>query len=229
MTAGEVIAAGRDCEILDYGPGKVLRRPFDGRSLAEEGEVMRYAHDAGIPVPQYFGESDGGIVLERIDGPTMLDAMVRKPLLRVWGRELASLHRQVHALEAPPTVTRRATPDGDRLLHGDLHPLNVLISPKGPVIIDWSNAMVGDAAFDIALAWILMATSDIPEPQPIRAIVGGFRRLFVRHFLTAAGRDAALAYASIAGDYRRADPNVTDGERERVAALVRRTGRTLEA
>lgn len=223
MTPGELIAAGRDCEILDYGPGKVLRRPFDGRSLVAEGEVMGYAREQGLPVPDYFGAADGGIVVERIEGPTMLDAMVRKPLLRTWGRELAALHARVHAVAAPSAVTVRATPTGDRLLHGDLHPLNVLMSPRGPVIIDWTNAAAGEPGFDVALAWILMATADITEPQPVRAIVGGFRKLFVRHFVDAAGRDGARRFLRAAGEYRRADPNVTDAERARVEVLVRRT------
>jgi hypothetical protein len=223
VTAGEVIAAGRDCEILDYGPGKVLRRPFDGRSLAVEGEVMGYARERGLPVPEYFGEADGGIVVERVEGPTMLDAMVRKPLLRMWGRELAGLHARVHAVEAPSVVTSRATPEGDRLIHGDLHPLNVLMSPKGPVIIDWPNASAGEPGFDLALAWVIMATSDITEPQPVRAVAGGFRKLFVRHFVNAAGRSEARRFLRVAGDRRRADPHVTASERARVEALVRRT------
>ena len=153
----------------------------------------------------------------------MLDAVVRKPLLRVWGRELAALHARVHAVEAPSTMTARATPTGDRLLHGDLHPLNVLMAPRGPVIIDWTNVAVGEPGFDVALAWVLMATSDITEPQPVRAIAGGFRKLFVRHFVNAAGRADARRFVQVAGDHRRTDPNVTDEERARVDVFVRRT------
>ena len=32
---------------------------------------------------------------------------------------------------------------GDRVLHIDLHPENVIISPAGPVVIDWSGASAG--------------------------------------------------------------------------------------
>ncbi|HVM10451.1 MAG TPA: phosphotransferase [Acidimicrobiales bacterium] len=221
MSSGDVIGRGRDCEILDYGDGKVLRRPFVARSLAAEGEVMQYAHERGYPVPRYFGEADGGIVIERVDGPTMLDAMIRKPLLRVWGRQLAELHRRLHEIEAPPGL-RRLTRTGDRLLHVDLHPENVILTQTGPVVIDWSNAGVGEAGFDVALAWVLMATSEIPQPQPLKTIAAGLRRLFVHHFVAAAGRDDAMAHLGAAGEYRRADPNVTAAERDRVDDLVRR-------
>jgi aminoglycoside phosphotransferase (APT) family kinase protein len=47
-------------------------------------------------------------------------------------------------------------PDGDRLCHGDFHPLNIL-SPLGhAVIIDWPNASCGDPAADVCRSYVLM-------------------------------------------------------------------------
>lgn len=39
--AGPKIAEGRDSEIFEHGPGKVLRVARDGRSLVAEAEIMR--------------------------------------------------------------------------------------------------------------------------------------------------------------------------------------------
>ena len=48
---GEVIASGRDTEIVDHGPGLVLRRPRDPRSLAGEAAVMEWVRAPGLPLP----------------------------------------------------------------------------------------------------------------------------------------------------------------------------------
>ena len=112
---------------------------------------------------------------------------------------LARLHEALH----------RIVLDGHSLVHLDLHPENVIISPSGPVVIDWTNARSGDAAQDVALTWLILATS------------GGVPgRLLARSFRARAG--AALIREGIADAraFRLADPNVTDAERVRVRAAV---------
>jgi aminoglycoside phosphotransferase (APT) family kinase protein len=42
-------------------------------------------------------------------------------------------------------------------MHGDLHPENVILTPGGPVVIDWRNAEEGQAEFDIAMTAIIFA------------------------------------------------------------------------
>ena len=41
-------------------------------------------------------------------------------------------------------------PDGDRLCHGDFHPGNIILTPLGPVVIDWSSACRGHPLGDVA-------------------------------------------------------------------------------
>jgi tRNA A-37 threonylcarbamoyl transferase component Bud32 len=132
-----LIAAGRASEILDLGDGRVLRRFKDGGDAAREAVVMLHARAHGFPVPEVFEVRDDGLVLERVDGPTMLANLRRRP----WrafreAQTLAQLHSQLHEIPF----------EGNRLLHLDLHPDNVLLSRRGPVVIDWSNARAGDAA-----------------------------------------------------------------------------------
>jgi len=47
-------------------------------------------------------------------------------------------------------------PDGDRLCHGDFHPLNILGDASQPVIIDWPDAHRGDPAADVCRSYLLM-------------------------------------------------------------------------
>jgi aminoglycoside phosphotransferase (APT) family kinase protein len=47
-------------------------------------------------------------------------------------------------------------PDGDRLCHGDFHPMNILGEASQPVIIDWSDARRGDPAADVCRSYLLM-------------------------------------------------------------------------
>lgn len=77
MQPGSLLASGRDSEIFDHGPGLVLRRSRDRRSMEREAKVMRYVAEHGYPAPRVEEvRADGSeLVMERIDGPTMLEAL----------------------------------------------------------------------------------------------------------------------------------------------------------
>lgn len=84
---------------------------------------MEHARAYGFPVPQVLDVRDDALVLERIDGPTMLVDLRRRP----WGitraaRTLAELHARLHEIPF----------EGERLLHLDLHPDNSSSRPRVP-------------------------------------------------------------------------------------------------
>src|SRR6516165_6844712 len=56
--------------------------------------------------------------------------------------------------------------DGDRLCHGDFHPVNVLGQNSQPMVIDWPDACCGDPAADVCRSYLLLKlhTEDIAEP-----------------------------------------------------------------
>lgn len=195
-----VIAAGRASEILDLGGGRVLRRFKRGGDPAREAAVMEHARAHGYPVPEVFEVRDDALVLELVDGPTMAADLGRRPWrLARHARTLAGLHDRLHEIPY----------QGGRLLHLDLHPENVLLSARGPVVIDWTNARSGDPGLDVALTWVIGAT--VPN-LGARA----FTRLFLRHV----DREAARRALPEAAAYRLADPNVTDAEQARVRRLL---------
>jgi thiamine kinase-like enzyme len=47
-------------------------------------------------------------------------------------------------------------PDGNRLCHGDFHPMNILGEISHPVIIDWLDARRGDPAADVCRSYLLL-------------------------------------------------------------------------
>ena len=191
------LAAGRASEIFDLGDGRVLRR---GGNPQREARVMRHAAANGYPVPEVLEVSEDALVLRRIDGPTMLRDAFRRPWrLRRYASLLADLHRRLHEIEA----------DGGRQLHMDLHPENVILSPAGPFVVDWTNARAGEPALDVAMTWVILGTSG---GVPGRVFV----RAFLRHFDRAEIRRALPA----AGELRLGDPNVTEREKRAVRRLI---------
>lgn len=207
-----LIASGRDADVFDRGDGTVLRR-YRRRSVPQyEVNVMRYAHDHGFPVPAVISVSGRDIVLERIDGPTMQDVLLGDTgRIDACAAQLAELHDRLHRIVGPDWL--RARGEGDRLLHLDLHPQNVLMSSRGPVVIDWANAARGPAALDPALAIAIFVTARANFAGQ-RAAIDAFIAAFASHF-DRAELDAAMPLAI---ELRSKDPNVTDRERAELAA-----------
>ena len=198
-----VLAAGRASEIVDLGGGRVLRRFKGAGNPAREAAIMEHAHGHAFPVPRVLDVLDDALVLERIDGPSMLTSLRRPWRMPQAAQTLAELHARLHEIPFQDA----------RLLHLDLHPDNVLLSSRGPVVIDWTNARAGDPALDVALTWVIGATSG--------GLMGrAFTRLFLRHV----DRPEARRALPEAVAFRLADPNVTDAERARVRRLLREVG-----
>jgi hypothetical protein len=216
---GPVLARGRDGVVYEHGSDKALRIVPDGRSLVREAEVMHYAASHGFPVPRVYGAGDGWLLMERVHGPVMLDAATRSPFrVRHYARMLADLHRRLHEIRAPGWLPQAPVP-GDRLVHRDLHPLNVRCRREGR----WSS--IGRMrrrvpAFDVADVWVLLKTATIPESGwRLRAAELG-RDLFLRWFLSAADRDAARRAIPAAVAHRLTDRNHTPEERARMQTLA---------
>lgn len=221
---GPKLAEGRDSEIFEHGPGRVLRLSRDGRSLAGEAEVMRHARSHGFPVPEVFDAGDGFLVMERLDGPTMMDRVGKPPFpLRSGGRLLAELHERLHQIPAPEGL-RAAPMPGDRLLHRDLHPMNVMMTGRGPVVIDWANASAGDPSFDVADTWVLFAAASPPMSGLDRIVVPIGRRVMLRGFLSGVDRHAAERAVPAAVAHRLTDPNLSADERRRMREFAARFG-----
>ena len=224
---GPLLAAGRDADIFEYAPGLVLRRSRLGRSLASEARTMDYVRDRGYPVPAIDSISDDGrdLVMERIEGLQMVDALARRPWAALaMADQLADLHIRLHHIAAPNWLPAAPGPVGDRLLHLDLHPLNVIMSPSGPIVIDWPNAARGDGMFDVALTWLLMGAGTIPGGRAKASVLGMGRTVVVRQFLRRFERSSLRERLHEAADWKCADQNLSEDERAGIRRIVDRSG-----
>jgi aminoglycoside phosphotransferase (APT) family kinase protein len=180
----------------------VLRRYRGPRKRCEpEALTMQWVYDLGFPVPRVHSADGPDMVLDRVHGPTMRESVVAgTTTTEDGGRVLADLHGRLHAL--PP-------PHGggtDTIRHLDLHPNNVIMSPAGPVVIDWRNSDVGPPAMDVALTAVILAQvalSRRPDASAARGILSAY--LAAVRPLCALGLDEAMVYRS-------ADRNATSAE-----------------
>jgi aminoglycoside phosphotransferase (APT) family kinase protein len=107
-------------------------------------------------------------------------------------------------------------------VHLDLHPLNVLLSADGPVVIDWANAARGEGLTDVAFTYVLLTCPRMPGPrvlqiaaQPARV---GLARLFVRRY-----QGGGLAeHIAVAAELKTLDRNMTPDEIANLRRLARR-------
>lgn len=162
-----------------------------------------------------------GVVLDRVDGIDLLGWLAARPwAVRSVGRTLGVEHAALHRVEAPgglpdlreelrhrlgsplvPDDVRARTferldalPDGDRLLHGDFHPANLLRTADGCVVIDWTNGTRGEPAADVARTILLLGGGKLADGTPVvvRVIAPVARRLLVGGYLRAYAREAPL-------------------------------------
>ncbi|MBN6053811.1 phosphotransferase, partial [Nonomuraea sp. RK-328] len=218
MHAGSLIAAGLDCDIFQAGPGKIIRRAREGRSLEREASVMRHAWRNGFPVPQVFDADGPDILMEHVEGTSMRQEAAERPeRMPGHGRLLGELLRRLAAVRAPGWLQAADGCPGNRLLHLDLHPANVLLTADGPRVIDWANAARGASGADTALTWLILAAAPVGDP----AVAAG-REGLLEGFRDGADIEAARPYLRVMGERRRADGNVTAGERAAIDRFLTR-------
>ena len=227
-TPGRLLGRGRDADVYDLGDGRVLRRYRYDYDHSNEIAALEHLHAQGFPVPRLI-EADGAeMIFERVEGPTMLREMMRRPWRAGrYARLLADLHRRLHAV-APPSGLPELGPEsggaaGRAVLHMDLHPDNVLLSPHGPVVIDWSNASAGPAGMDLAQTLVIMTVGEVGGiPLALRPVVWLMRQAFLRAFRAAAHVDPGPYFAGVCRA-RLSNPNLLPIEARRINEILARS------
>lgn len=171
-----LLASGRDADVFALDESRVLRHYRQGGDTAPEADVMAYVAAAGYPVPAVYTVDGPDLVLERLDGETLLDALLAgRVAVDTAADLLADLHDRLHRLPA-----RFSAEPTDRVLHLDLHPQNVMMTSRGPVVIDWRNAAEGPPDLDVAMTALIFAEVAVgPDAQLAdfaRAGLGAFQQ-----------------------------------------------------
>ena len=195
-----------------------------------------------------------GLVYEWLDGVSMLRSILAKPwMIARFGRLTAELHAALHSVQAPPDLPdqrnsfrgaieraqslpddlrRKALavldvcPVGDRLCHGDFHPDNILMTPRGPIIIDWITATRGDPLGDVARTVLLMTVGEPPMNILIRLLTrllrGWMRAAYIKRYfeLQPDGREQLSNWLVVTFAARLAED--IKGEAEQLITFVKR-------
>jgi aminoglycoside phosphotransferase (APT) family kinase protein len=209
-----VLGEGRSSVVYDLGDGTVLRRYRNGSQSAHPDlSAMRAAALAGVPVPRVHSADGPDLVMDAVTGPTMLaDLLVHPDRAERYGGVLADLHRR---LDRVPSST---PPAG--LVHGDLHPGNVVLSPEGPVLIDWTNSRWAGRSLDVAITWLLLACFEPADPAS-EPTVTAVREPLLGAFLRGVDRAAGAASLLQAARLRHDDPATLPVEHARIDQLCR--------
>lgn len=95
-----------------------------------------------------------------------------EPYLEAAGRAHPDRGAALHALVARTASTRRC------LVHGDVSPKNIQISPEGPILLDAECAWWGDPAFDVAFCLNHLLLKTLWVPQTAADLLSSFDRLW---------------------------------------------------
>lgn len=220
-TPGELVGVGRAADVYALGPDRVLRRVrFAGYDSEPEASAMRHLAAHGYPVPAVYDADGTDLVMERLDGRDMLADLGKRPwLARRHGRLLAQLHNRLHQIP-PAADMRRLFGPADTVMHLDLHPANIMLTSRGPVVIDWANASAGPGGADVAMAYLIMASSDTDAvPALLRPLVGTVRSQLIGAMLAAA-HDDPWPHVQAVAEGRLTDRNVRPAEATRLRQLA---------
>jgi aminoglycoside phosphotransferase (APT) family kinase protein len=206
----ELIAAGRDADVFALDEHRVLRRYKDGRPADPEAALITAVHAAGFPAPRVHAVDGPGIVMDRLVGPTLGEVLVSGTMDPAdVALVLVDLHRRLHAVPW----------ESGSLLHLDLHPFNVILTPDGPVVIDWTDARPGPPGLDVAMTALIFAQAVLaPHTTPVEGMPGDELSALVRAMLVAfaaasGGEDSDhAAHVEGAAALRRQNPTMSDEE-----------------
>jgi 5-methylthioribose kinase len=137
-----------------------------GSTAADVGSVIAALHNASANDP------DLAIEFDTLDSFT---ALRLDPYL-------------VATSERHPTLASRLLHLADRtgrirtaLVHGDVSPKNILVGPRGPVILDAECAWYGDPAFDLAFCLTHLLLKSVLYPHRTEAYLGNFEAFSTRY------------------------------------------------
>ncbi len=191
--------------MCEFGTDAVVKVPLDSTPdqwMHAEQVYTDLVRRVGAPAPVAMGstvhESRVAMLYERIDGPSLSDALVGDAVdAGGVGEQLARIHLDLfqlvpaaalprqqdrlsaklaqvaaHLPELADAMTIDVTPGHDIVVcHGDLHPGNVILGGRGPVLIDWFDASVGDPLADVARTCILLgAGGTVAECQHLPGV-----------------------------------------------------------
>jgi aminoglycoside phosphotransferase (APT) family kinase protein len=77
-------------------------------------------------------------------------------------------------------------PPGQQVIvHGDLHPFNLLIEGNRWTLLDWTTALIADPAYDLAFTTLMLRNPPLAAPAPLRPAIAAAGAVLSRRFAAA--------------------------------------------
>ena len=149
---------------------QLLHGAVDVGTALQVGALLGRLHAASahnLDVARKFDSLENFIALRL--APYLIAAGVRHP----------SLAPRLQELAQRTAATRVA------LVHGDVSPKNILVGPKGPVLLDAECAWYGDPAFDLAFCLNHLLLKCLARPELRAAYLAAFANLSDQYFAQA--------------------------------------------
>lgn len=155
-------------------------------------------------------ENGQGIVYEKVEGLTLMRSIkASESSLLEHANLMAKLHADLHRVTTAITPnlkselshgilrermlsadqrseaveTLRRLPEGNTICHYDFHPDNIIMSPNGPIIIDWLNALVGHPDADVMRTLVILRSRSLPPDVPVWLHQRNYRLMFCDAYL----------------------------------------------
>jgi aminoglycoside phosphotransferase (APT) family kinase protein len=82
-------------------------------------------------------------------------------------------------------------PSPEVLCHGDLHPFNLVVDGRRVTVLDWTAALLGPRAYDVAFTSLLLSEPPLILPRGLRQVVtvigAGLERRFISRYAMESG------------------------------------------
>jgi aminoglycoside phosphotransferase (APT) family kinase protein len=180
--------------VMEWSPGSP---PLGGLTLST---ALR---DRGASVRRLPGRlADAARIIHRSDIAGLYDALRESgidPAALDAGRMVAGIEAVAHDVFMPATVRdsfgrvadwlgeNRPTATPSVLIHGDLHPFNLLVDGDRTTLVDWTNAAIAPPEADLGLTAALLRCAPVPTPAIARRPVARLTNWLAESFITAYG------------------------------------------
>jgi len=156
-------------------------------------------------------EEGEGIVFENIEGKSITYNLLNNPLrLREYATIMAQTHKSIHKItvdglpelniEIGSIIDKSSRlddyqkiklkkllinlPNDNKLCHMNFHPDSIFIGKKGPKVIDWMNASLGNPLLDVARTVVLLRFSSLPFQNILfRGVLKLSREILIKEYL----------------------------------------------
>jgi aminoglycoside phosphotransferase (APT) family kinase protein len=176
---------GRAFMIMDRAAGRPLLSGLDGiAAIAQGARLLRQIPETLAATTAKLHSLDPELVRGQLDSARSVSASVSSRLEAL---------RQISAGYGRDDLTRAAQwlidhpplPAPDVICHGDLHPFNLLVDGDQITVLDWSAALVGPRAHDVAFTSLLLAEPPLAVPGRLRPAVRLLGRRMASRFMRA--------------------------------------------